>query len=161
MNFGTGFLVWSVAGVVSINGPTMGFKSPRSENYSQVCQLYTRIQTISDEKGSRSAAQKKIDSQLLYALKQKRGETRGVPTERIEIELDRKGRALVDITASVTPEVRAKIRKLGGQVISDDARYHIIRARLALEKLEALASRRDVSFISPAAQAMNNNVRPN
>jgi hypothetical protein len=139
----------------------MGFKSSRSENHSQICQLYSRIQTISDEKGSRSAAKKKIDSQLLYALKQKNGETRGVPTERIEIELDRKGRALIDITASVTPEVKAQIRKLGGQVISEDARYHTIRARLALEKLEALANRRDVSFISPAAQALNNSVRPN
>ena len=119
------------------------------------------MQTVVDEKKSRTAAQKKIDSQLLYALKQKRGETRGVPTERINIDLDQKGRALVDINANVTPGIRAIIRKLGGQVISDDARYRAIRARLALEKLEELANRKDVSFIAPAAQAMNNRVKPN
>ena len=122
-------------------------------------------QTVLDEKSSRTAAQNKIDSQLLYALKQKRGETRGVPTERINIELDQKGRALVDITARVSPQVSSQIRKLGGVVISEEPQYHSIRARLALEKLEALAGRKDVSFIGPAAQSMNNRVntrvRPN
>lgn len=120
----------------------------------------TQGQAILDEKNSRTAAQKKIDSQLLYALKQKRGETRGVPTDRIDIELDQKGRALVDITAKVTSQVTSQIRKLGGMVVSEDQRYHTIRARLALEKLEALAALKDVSFIAPAAQAMYNRVRP-
>ena len=124
-----------------------------------------RMQAVYDEKASRTPAQKKIDSQLLYALKQKRGETRGVPTERIIIEFDQKGRALVDITAKVSPQVTSRIRKLGGIVISEDARYHTIRASLALEKLEALATLRDVSFIAPPAQAMNNRgnnrIRPN
>ena len=122
-------------------------------------------QTVLNEKSSRTAAQKKIDSQLLYALKQKRGETRGVPTERINIELDQKGRALVDITARVSPQISSQIRKLGGLVISEELQYHTIRARLALEKLEVLADRKDVSFIGPAAQSMNNrlntHVRPN
>ena len=125
----------------------------------------SRVQTVLDEKSSRTAAQKKIDSQLLYALRQKRGETRGVPTQRINIELDQKGRALVDITAKVSPQVSSRIRTLGGVVISEEPQYHAIRARLALEKLEALAGRKDVSFIGPAAQSMNNRVntqvRPN
>jgi len=115
---------------------------------------------MADEKESRTPAQKKIDSQLLYALKQKRGITKGVPSERINIEVDQKGRALVDITAIVTPQVMAQIRKLGGEVISDDARYHTIRARLALEKLEALAKLKDVRFIAPFAQSMNSG-KPN
>jgi hypothetical protein len=119
----------------------------------------SRPQTVLDEKSSRTAAQKKIDSQLLYALKQKRGERRGVPTERINIDLDQKGRALVDITARVSPQVTSQIRKLGGIVISEEPQYHTMRARLALEKLEALAGRTDVSFIGPAAQSMNNRVK--
>lgn len=124
-----------------------------------------RMQAVFDEKASRTTAQKKINSQLLYALKQKRGETRGVPTERINLEVDQKGRVLVDITARVLLPVTSRIRKLGGIVISEDQRYHTIRASLALEKLEALATLKDVSFIAPAAQPMtnrgNNRVRPN
>ena len=50
-------------------------------------------------------------------------------------------------------------------MISEEPQYHTMRARLALEKLEALAGRKDVSFIAPAAQSMNNrvntHVRPN
>jgi hypothetical protein len=125
----------------------------------------SKLQAVFDEKASRTPAQKKIDSQLLYALKQKRGDTRGVPTERIIIEVDQKGRALVDITAKVSPQITSQIRKLGGTVISEEPRYHTIRARLALEKLEALAALKDISFIAPAAQAMNNRInnriRPN
>jgi hypothetical protein len=119
-----------------------------------------RPQEVFDEKATRTAAQKKIDSQLLYALKQKRGETRGVPSDPIKLDLDQKGRALVDITAIVTAEVLAQIRKLGGESISNDARYHTIRARLALEKLEVLAKRNDVRFIAPAARAMLNSSSP-
>lgn len=115
---------------------------------------------MQDEKASRTAAQKKIDSQLLYALKQKRGETEGVPTEPIDIEVDQKGRALVDISANVTPHVESQIRKLGGAIVSSDERYHTIRARLALEKLDALAGLKDVRFIAPAALPGFNRVRP-
>jgi hypothetical protein len=120
------------------------------------CLSDPQIQTVLGEKESRTAAQKKIDSQLLYALKQKRGETEGVPTERIKIELDGKGRALVDVTAKVSAQIANHIRKLGGIVVSEEPQYHAIRAMLALEKLESLAGRKDVSFIAPAAQSMNN-----
>lgn len=127
-------------------------------NAVEVAGSVSKMQADFDEKASRTPAQKKIDSQLLYALKQKRGETRGVPTERINIELDQKGRALVDITAKVSPQVTSQIRKLGGIVLSEDGYYHTIRARLALEKLEAVATLKDVSFIAPPAQAMNNRI---
>lgn len=165
MNLCARFLVLSALSVANANGATVLSGSCGSdireklggEEYGGV----RRVQAVFDEKASRTPAQKKIDSQLLYALKQKRGETRGVPTERINIELDQKGRALVDITARVSPQVTSQIRKLGGIVISEDPRYHAIRARLALEKLEALATLKDVSFIAPAAQAMFNRVRPN
>ena len=53
-------------------------------------------------------------------------------------------------------------KKLGGEVCGAvDESYHTIRARLALEKLEALAAFKDVSFIAPAAQAMLNRARQN
>jgi hypothetical protein len=161
MTIGAGFLVVFLAGFVGVRAPDRRVESSECENiFVEECRTHGRIQTVLDEKESRTPAQKKIDSQLLYALKQKRGITRGVPTERIKIEVDRKGRALVDITAIVTPQVMAEIRRLGGEVISDDARYHTIRASLALEKLETLARLKDVRFIAPPAQAMNSG-KPN
>jgi hypothetical protein len=157
MTMGAGAFALLVAGLISAGG----FESSQSAPAFVEGSLTNGLsQTVLDEKESRTPAQKKIDSQLLYALKQKRGITKGVPSDRIEIELDQRGRALVDITAIVTPQVMAQIRKLGGEVISDDARYHTIRARLALEKLEALAKLKDVRFIAPFAQAMNSG-KPN
>ena len=113
-----------------------------------------QIADIAREKRARTAAQKKIDSQLLYALKQKRGETRGVPAGPVDIKLDPQGRTLVDITARVTASLLSKLSKRGAEVVSKSAKYHTVRARVTLEKLEALAAIEEVRYISPAAQAM-------
>ncbi len=149
--------------LATVSGHALAFghtSSANDESPEVFNKARRQAQEVLDEKSSRTAAQKKIDSQLLNALKQKRGETRGVPTERIKLDLDQKGRALVDITGSVSPQLTSQIRKLGGIVISQEAAYHTMRARLALEKMEALAARKDVSFIAPAAQPMFNRVRP-
>ncbi|HJZ82254.1 MAG TPA: hypothetical protein VKD91_17975 [Pyrinomonadaceae bacterium] len=151
-----GFLILAALGSASPAGSV-----PCAASFRDAGHHIGDNQTVQDEKASRTAAQKKIDSQLLYALKQQRGETKGVPTEPIDIELDQKGRALVDITANVTPQVESQIRKLGGAIVSQDERYHTIRARLTLAKLEALAGLKDVRFIAPAAQPVFNRVRPN
>lgn len=115
-----------------------------------------QTQTVADEKRSRTPAQKKIDSQLLYALKQKRGETRGVPANPIQIKLDARGRTIVDITSAVPALLVSKIKRqrMGVEVISMSEKYHTVRALVALEKLEALASLKEVRFISPPAKAM-------
>jgi hypothetical protein len=110
------------------------------------------------EKDQRTAEQEKIDSQLLYAIYQMRGEagSKGVPTEPIQLEKDRKGRVLVDIRAPVTKKVLALLKKLGGTVVSSSDRYHSIIAYLPLGKLEELARSREVKFIAPKAQSMTN-----
>lgn len=112
-----------------------------------------QIAELAAAKRARTPAQKKIDTQLLYALMQKRGETRGVPSAPVELELDERGRALVDISAVVSPRLVSKVAKLGAEVVSTSERYHTIRARLALERLEAVAGLREVRYISPAAKA--------
>ena len=124
-----------------------------------------QIQELAADKRARNAAQKKIDSQLLYALKQRRGQTRAVPTDRIDIELDAEGRALVDISGLVSARLTARVEKLGGEVVSKSERYHTVRALLALEQLEPLARLKDVRHIAPAARAttqggVTNNRRP-
>lgn len=108
------------------------------------------------EKEERTPEQQKIDSQLLYAIYQMRGEAeaKGVPTEPIPLEKDAKGRVLIDIRAPVTKKLLARIKKLGGQVVSSANEYHSIIAYLSLGKLETLARSKEVKFIAPKAQAM-------
>lgn len=115
--------------------------------------------TISDqEKDQRTPEQQKIDSQLLYAIYQMRGEAeaKGVPTEPIPLEKDDKGRVLVDVRVPVTKKILARIEKLGGNVISSSDRDHSIIAYLPLGKVEALARFKEVKFIAPKAQSMTN-----
>jgi len=110
------------------------------------------------EKDQRTLAQQKIDSQLLYAIYQMRGEAenKGVPTEPIQLDKDAKGRVLVDIRAPVTKKVLALVKKFGGNIVSSSERYQSIIAYLPLGKLEALAGSREVKFIAPKAQSMTN-----
>lgn len=116
-------------------------------------------QARNQEKDERTLEQQKIDSQLLYAIYQMRGEAAakgGVPTEPIPLERDTKGRVLIDVRAPVTKKLLSRIQKLGGQVVSSSKDYHSIIAYLSLEKLEPLARSREVKFIAPKAQAITN-----
>ena len=61
-------------------------------------------------------------------------------------------RVLVDIRADVTPALLARIRGLGGAVVSSVPRYRSVRARLPLAGLEPLAGRADVQWIRTADQ---------
>lgn len=115
-----------------------------------------RAQTPTDEKESRTPAQRKIDSQLLYALYERRGESRRRGTPKSDVEVDERGRVLVDVRARVTRALLARVRRMGGDIVSSDAGYHTILTRFPLERLETLAARSDVRFIMPAAKATTN-----
>jgi hypothetical protein len=108
----------------------------------------------STEKESRTAAQKKIDSQLLYAIYQRRGQSKqnGTPTAPVRLRKDQKGRVFVDVRAAVNDKLVSQITKLGGAVTSRSERYHSILAYMPLGKIETLAESKDVKFIGPAAE---------
>lgn len=115
-------------------------------------------QGIAREKRGRTPAQRKIDSQLLYAIYRKRGEAeaKGVPAGEPSVRYDEKGRALVNVRARPIGTVVAKIKRMGGAVISQSERYNDIRAAVPLEKLEALAALKEVRAIMPAEESMTN-----
>jgi hypothetical protein len=107
------------------------------------------------EKQTRTAAQQKIDSQLLYEIYRKRGQAgeKKVPPDATRVNLDKNDRALVDIRAVVTPALIAKVKQSGATILSSSAPYHSIIARVPLLQLERLAGDPAVRAISPAAEA--------
>lgn len=113
---------------------------------------------IAEEKRSRTSAQQKIDSQLLYALYRARGQgkEKGVPAGELRVKFDDEGKALVTIRTRVTKLLLAKIKRAGGFIISSSARDEEIRASLPLTKLEEIAALKDVRAIIPAEEAMTN-----
>lgn len=111
-----------------------------------------------DEKDSRTPAQKKIDSQLLYAIYQMRGEAeaKGVPTEPIVLRKDSRDRVLVDIRSEVTRKLLSLVRKVNGTVLSTSHKDHSLIAYVPLNQLEKIAELKEVRFISQPPEAVTN-----
>jgi len=107
------------------------------------------------EKESRTPAQQKIDSQVLYEIYRLRGQAKqkNVPPDPTGVRIDKAGRALVDVRAEVTPVLEKKVRTLGGTIQSTSIEYRSIIAWIPLEKMETLAGDRAVRAIVPAAEA--------
>jgi hypothetical protein len=114
--------------------------------------LRRQIESLVQEKESRTPAQQKLDSQLVYAIKQHRGEriTDAVPTLETNVKVDAAGRTLVDIRADVTKRVLAAIVSAGGKVVNSFKRDRSIRAELPLSSIETIAMLSEVKFIRPA-----------
>jgi hypothetical protein len=112
-------------------------------------------QPAPSEKESRTPAQKKIDSQILYEIYRLRGEAarKNVPPGPTVVRIDKTGRALVDVRAEVTPALEKKVRSLGGTIQSTSIQYLSIIAWIPLSKLERLADDRAVRAIVPAGEA--------
>lgn len=106
------------------------------------------------EKEARTAAQRKIDSQILQEIYRKRGQTdKLVSSEPTLVRIDARGRALVDIRAKVTTDLVSRVKKRGGIIVSTDIKYDSIIARVPLLEIERLASDPAVRTIVPAAEA--------
>lgn len=121
-----------------------------------------QIQSLLNEKASRTPAQQKIDSQLLYAIKQQRGEAISPQVQglAVGVEIKDTGLTLVDIKANVTKALLSKIAALGGNIVYSSARENSIRAYLPYNKVETLAASSSVKFVEPAAEATTQRPSP-
>jgi hypothetical protein len=107
------------------------------------------------EKESRTPAQQKINSQILYEIYRARGEAQDkqVPPGPTGVRLDDKDRALVDIRVAVTPAIERKVRDAGGTIVSTSREYRSIIAWVPVLRLERLAEDASVRAVEPAAEA--------
>src|SRR5215475_13556697 len=155
-----GMLIAATLGIGMIYPPLSdllsGSAAAQGEKISQ--SAMRQIEALIEEKESRTPEQKKIDSQLLYRLKQKRGVRIAPGVERLGagVKEAADGSVLLDIRAKVTPEVLEAIRQAGGEVISAHEQFDAIRAKLTLDALEKLAGLDEVKFIRPADEGMTN-----
>ena len=115
-----------------------------------------QIVALEAEKDRRTPAQQKIDSQLLQAIRESRGQqmTSGVHLTPAKVNADTKGNLIVDIDAEVSDALITRIEALGGQIIYPSWQYNTIRAQISLSMVEAIASYADVKFIQPAVGSL-------
>jgi uncharacterized repeat protein (TIGR01451 family) len=117
-----------------------------------------QIQALEQEKISRSAVHRKLDSQFVFRLKQNHGQViaPGVKALQADVKFEPDGRVLVDLDAKVTDNLLAQINAAGGTVINSVANFHAVRALVPLEQLETLAGLPEVKFIRRASKARTN-----
>jgi hypothetical protein len=99
----------------------------------------------------RTVAQQKINGRVLAAIYHRRGDARGrvVPIDGARIQVDRHGRALVDVRAAVQPALEKKIKALGGILVSTAPGYDSLVGWMPLQSLERLAADPAVRAIEP------------
>jgi hypothetical protein len=106
-------------------------------------------------KDVRTVAQQKINPRVLSAIYHRRGDAKAtsVPAPATQaVQVDRHGRAFVDVRAQVRPELEKKFKALGGVVVSTSNTYDSIVGWVPLQTLERLAADPTVRAIEPAAQ---------
>ena len=115
--------------------------------------VLNQLTLLREEKNSRTPAQRKMNSQLVHAVKSRRGDRqlREMSKLKSNVDVAADNTTLVDIKAVVTPELLKKIEQLGGTVVNSYIEYEAVRARLSLDVIEQLAARTEVKNIQPAS----------
>lgn len=108
------------------------------------------------------AARIKLDGQLLLALRKSRGEPPfDHPTTLVpDIPVTDGNRMLVDIEGSISKALTDQITLGGGALPDHAASSTTLRAMVPLSQLETLATRSDVTAISPAKPSINSRLEP-
>lgn len=114
-----------------------------------------QITALLEEKASRTPAQQKMDSQLLQAVRESRGERMApaLSLSRITVVRGRTGNALVDIDVTSREAVDSlipKIQALGGTIVYPSREYLTVRAEVPLSDAEAIAGYPETKFIQQA-----------
>lgn len=115
-------------------------------------------QSLLEEKASRTPAQRKISSRLLYSSKVNRGLpiTSKMTSFRSAIEPESDGRVLVDIRAwtsgglDIEDDLRRELERRDAEILT--AVEGNIRARISLDLVEEIAARPEIISIREAAQ---------
>jgi hypothetical protein len=126
-------------------------------------QAVRQLQAIFAEKASRTPAQRKLATPLLYANRESRGlqMVQGFPPQqrvvnRAGVEPD--GMVVVDIRGEVSDALLQAIAGVGGRVVAALPSYGSVRARVPVRQLESLAELPEVRFITPRQRYLVNTV---
>jgi hypothetical protein len=121
-------------------------------------QALQQILALDREKDARRPAQKKMDSQLIYAAQKLATgvASAAAPAMQVDARITTDGQVLVDITATVNDDLLGLIRQVGGQIVSSVPRYDAIRALVPVAQIETLAGRDDVRFVARAYEGAPN-----
>jgi len=136
-----------------------GLKEPRTPQDSGrkiADSVAQEIQALIAEKESRTPAQRKIDSQLVYAMKMRQGKSiaQGIQTLAVDVGTDEAGMVTIDITAIIDDQLLRSLKYMGVTYYNVFPTYHTLRARASLDQLEMIATLPQIRFIQPKQEAI-------
>src|SRR5258706_2096447 len=117
-----------------------------------------QIQALLDEKEKRTPAERKIDSILLQARRERHGlpMAPGVTTlRRADVGADERGNVILDVGAfEVTPALLNGLRAAGARVIRSFPAYKSIRIEAPLDRIEEIAALPAVRVVHAGEEAL-------
>jgi hypothetical protein len=147
--------------------PELAAQATTSQNSSQTINGISafaaqQMNALQQEKISRTPAQQKIDSNVLYTLRMLAGQPAapGVPYLYTGVDLDAGNNIVVDMVANVTDSLLRTLSAAGAQVFDSNISLRSIRAIIPANKIEHIAASSDVIFISPRQGWLNNRHDP-
>jgi hypothetical protein len=153
---------WFLAGALVLAGATIPTTSRLHAQQRQGIspQAVAQMSALVAEKRSRTPAQRKIDSNLLYGAKMARREAIAQGVQALEVYLpdQTKDGVAVDVRAQVSQGLLNQLIGLGAQIMDVSARYENIRLRIDLTKIESIAALPQVRHIMPKQEALTQRV---
>ena len=152
------FMTMAASGMILSRGSLVRVSSASQPVQHLSMEVMEQMKALDAEKESRTPAQRKIDSQLIYAIKQQHGRpvAAGAPMLEVNVGADDAGMVTVDISADVTDELLNTLKSMGVTYSNVFPNYHALRAVASLDQLEAIAGLSEVRFIQPKQGFVNN-----
>ncbi len=148
-------IITAVAGNRLLTGVAAGPVQDSSADGQISLNAQKQIQALVAEKMSRTPAQKKIDSQLIYAGKMARGESIAAGVQSLAVNVEANGnRVVVDINGNINDALLEVLSANGAQILVSTPDYGTLRAEVGLDRLEAIAASPDVRYIQPKQEAL-------
>jgi hypothetical protein len=115
-----------------------------------------QIEALLREKELRTPSQRKLDSQLVYGLKMRRGESiaSGVRTLASNLRHEPDDKLVLDVAGERGDRLVAELRAAGVEIVNAQRNYGTARIRASLDQLEAIAALPEVRFIQPKQEAI-------
>src|SRR6185295_2908005 len=117
-----------------------------------------QIGALLGEKESRTPAQQKLSSRLVYAIKMARGEAIAPGVARLDVKIATAAtdanRVTVDVRADVSAQLLQQLQAMNVDIVYANAAYGSIRLVANLDQLETIAAFPQVIFIQPKVQAL-------
>jgi subtilisin-like proprotein convertase family protein len=151
-----GVLILGAALAVALGVPSSGLRLAAQQQLDAdgiAPEGLAQIQALLQEKETRTPAERKIDSQLIYARRMQQGlpVAPGVQTVEVDVPHAADGHVIVDIKANVTANLLAQLEGVTGELVKtspSDLQLHV-----SLDQIEAIAAQPDVVFIQPQQRA--------